>query len=67
MSDSPFIYLRNTVSGVSTGYTPEEAEQWLSHPVFGKVLEVVKSGKPEVIAPRGESKDDEPIETKDSK
>lgn len=33
--------LRNTVSGVVTEFDPKTAERMLSHPRFGRVLEVV--------------------------
>lgn len=45
----PFVILRNTESRQSFAYTPEEAEQWLNHPVFGQHLEVVRTDKPEIL------------------
>jgi hypothetical protein len=53
----PFVILRNTESRLSFAYTPEEADQWLNHPVFGQHLEVVRTDKPEVLAkPESERK-----------
>jgi hypothetical protein len=45
----PFVILRNKESRESFAYTPEQAEQWLDHPVFGRNLEVVRTDKPEVL------------------
>ena len=52
MTDSPFVILRNTISGIAHEFTPEQAQQWLAHPVFGKTLEEVRTAKPEVLADR---------------
>lgn len=49
-SDTPFVTLRNTISGVSQEYTREDAERFLNHSTFGKSLIVVDSTKPEVLA-----------------
>lgn len=43
------VALRNTVSGVVQEYSEAEAARWLSHPTFGKVLEIVRTNKPEVL------------------
>lgn len=60
----PFVILRHTESRQSFAYTPEQAEQWLNHPVFGEYLEVVRTDKPEVLAkPASERK----VENKDKK
>lgn len=45
----PFVNLRHKESRESFSYTPEQAEQWLNHPVFGQYLEVVRTDKPEVL------------------
>lgn len=52
MSDinSPFVSLRNIISGVAQEYTEEQAQQFLNHPVFGQHLEIVRTDKPEVLS-----------------
>ena len=45
-----FVNLRNTVSRQTAEYTKEEADRILAHPVWGKVNEVVRTAKPEVLA-----------------
>lgn len=47
--DTPFVILRNEISGVSTEYDPETAKQFLEHPIFGEHLRVVRTAKPEVL------------------
>lgn len=47
--DSPYVILRNTISGVAQEYTAEQAKQWLEHPVFGEHLQVVRTAKPAVL------------------
>lgn len=46
----PFVILRNTESGVAYSYTPEQARQFLDHPVFGQYLKEVRTAKLEVLA-----------------
>jgi len=46
------IALRNTVSGVAHEYPKDRAEKILAHPVWGKINEVVRTAKPEVLAVR---------------
>lgn len=48
------IPLRNTISKVVTEYPEAKAQKLLSHPVFGKVLEVARTAKPEVLASKPE-------------
>lgn len=47
--ESPYVILRNEISGVAQEYTAQEAKQWLEHPVFGEHLKVVRTAKPEVL------------------
>lgn len=49
-SDSPFLTLRNTISGVAQEFTRADAERFLNHPTFGKSLVIVDSAKPEVLS-----------------
>lgn len=49
-SDSPFVTLRNTISGVAQEFTRVDAERFLNHPTFGKSLVIVDTAKPEVLA-----------------
>lgn len=49
-TENAFVNLRNTVSGQSKEYTKEEADRILAHPVWGKVNEVVRTAKPEVLS-----------------
>lgn len=48
-AETALINLRNTLSGISSEYSPEDAERILAHPVYGKVNKVVKSPKPELL------------------
>jgi len=48
--DSPYVSLRNTISGIAQEYTAEQAQQWLNHPIFGAHLEIVRTNKPEVLS-----------------
>lgn len=51
MSDNEsFIYLRNTVSGVTTAETPEDAAHILAHAWFSQFHIVVDKPKDEVLA-----------------
>lgn len=50
MTNSAFIALRDTISKQVIEYPAKEAEQWLSHPVFGLRLEEVRTAKPEVLS-----------------
>lgn len=57
MTEPLFVNLRNAISGVATAYSPDEAKQWLDHPVFGQYLEVVRTDKPEVLASDAKAKE----------
>lgn len=46
---SPYTALRDTISGVVQEYTPEVAQQFLDHPVFGLRLEIVKNTKSQAL------------------
>lgn len=46
------VALRNTVSGVAFELSRDKAEKVLAHPVWGKVNEIVRTPKPEVLNPR---------------
>jgi len=62
-----FTTLRNTISKQTKQYTEKEAERILNHPVFGKVNEVVRVNKPEVLSQPHILDDDgnrKPIESK---
>jgi hypothetical protein len=50
MTNSAFIALRDTISKQVIEVSPETAEQYLSHPVFGLRLEVVNSTKVDVLS-----------------
>jgi hypothetical protein len=67
MTTQLFTILRNTISGVATEYTPEEAAHILKHPVFGKVNKVVRVAKPEVLSETTEVApvEDAPVEESD--
>jgi tRNA G37 N-methylase TrmD len=54
----PFVILRNTESRQSHSFTPEDADKWLNHPVFGQHLEVVRTDKPEVLGKSASAKKD---------
>jgi hypothetical protein len=45
----PNVILRDTISHQTVEYDEKTAERYLSHPVFGKRLEVVRVDKPEVL------------------
>jgi len=49
MSDETFIYLRHTVSGVTSAVTPEEAAHLLDHEWFKQFYEEVRSEKDLVL------------------
>lgn len=53
----PLIALRNKISRQAYEVPADEADQILAHPVWGKVNEVVRTAKPEVLHATG---DDEP-------
>ena len=50
MTNDSFVFLRNTVSGVTTTETLESAAHILAHPHFGKYHEVADSPKNEVLS-----------------
>lgn len=62
------VTLRNTVSKQSAEYTKEDADRILAHPVFGKVNKVVRTAKPEVLAPEYTipERSDETVEAKEN-
>lgn len=50
MSDTSFIYVRNTVSGVTEALDPDEAAHRLTHDWFKKFHIVVDGPKDEVLS-----------------
>ena len=45
----PLVALRNKISRQAYQVPADEADQILAHPVWGKVNEVVRTAKPEVL------------------
>lgn len=50
MSDESFIYVRNTVSGITEALTPEDAASILAHPWFSKTHIRVDGPQNEVLS-----------------
>lgn len=55
----PLIALRNKISRQAYEVPADEADQILAHPVWGKINEVVRTAKPEVLhAPPSDASDE---------
>lgn len=52
---TPFVYLRNKISGKTTEHTPDEAARILEHPILGKAQEKVDSKRDKVRLTRDDS------------
>lgn len=55
----PLIALRNIISRQAYEVPADEADQILAHPVWGKINEVVRTAKPEVLHDAKEKGDEE--------
>lgn len=55
----PLIALRNKISRQAYEVPADEADQILAHPVWGKINEVVRTAKPEVLHATPEVDDSE--------
>lgn len=51
MTDDSFIYVRNTVSGITEALSPEDAAAILAHPWFSKTHIQVDGPQNEVLSP----------------
>lgn len=49
MTDETFIYLRHTVSGVTSAVTPDEAAHYLDHDWWKQFYVIVDSPKDEIL------------------